>query len=531
MARSDGAPRKIISGKAPKLAPAQQGPRPGPRPEPRPPRKAPPKPRVRKREPDSENDEPAPPPKRASKIEKPGAKREPIVISDEDYEPVSSRRTLAREAAKAGVQVRRSPSHIAGDGDDQTIQALEARRREPLKTRLFYSETSSKQRHAKRIFGVRPFGQMNEKGVSEYDASTKDNATMGHIRHRIAKFLGFSDVFNIQLESSTLSAKPSTFKARGTICDRVNAIWNEIEHHDQKTVQEIFQKVKAPWLRVRTTEYIIVFLPDLKLEVCVTPSDVAVVGDLRKIAAALTRNNLPRSFHVSINDVEIFEGEDDLRFLDVPLRHKSVVTCVPEIHECSICAEDVGFLDWPGRLNATTCKHESSTCNPCLRNWITEALDNNNTDKITCPECEVVFEYNDLKKHATEEEFDRYDRLSTRAALSAIPEFRWCIAPFCESGQIHASEDTIMTCTECKFRICTNCDREFHDGETCDEYTERMGIQDDLIKQSEEAIEQLAKQCPGCKSRIEKDGGCDHMTCKLSPSTFPLTIPPFVFKY
>lgn len=122
----------------------------------------------------------------------------------------------------------------------------------------------------------------------------------------------------------------------------------------------------------------------------------------------------------------------------------------------------------------------------------------------------------------------RYDRLSTRAALNAIPGFRWCIAPFCDSGQIHDSEGSIMTCTECKFRTCTNCDREFHDGETCDEYTERMGIQEDLIKQSEEAIEQMAKQCPGCKTRIEKNGGCDHMTCKLP---FPLSLSPVSFSH
>lgn len=239
------------------------------------------------------------------------------------------------------------------------------------------------------------------------DATTKENVTMGHIRHHLAKYLGISDVFTIQLESSTLPAKPSTFKARGTICDRVNAIWNELEHHDQKTVKEVFKNLKAPWLRVRRTEYIIILLPDLKLEVYVTPSDVAVVGEVRKIAAALTRNNLPRSFHVNIKNVDILEDEDDLWFLDVPLRHKSVVTCVPEVHECSICAEDVGFLDWPEKLNASACEHESSTCTPCLRQWITEALDNNNTDKITCPECEAVFEHNDLKKHATEEEFAR----------------------------------------------------------------------------------------------------------------------------
>lgn len=239
------------------------------------------------------------------------------------------------------------------------------------------------------------------------DTNTKDNATMGHIRHKIAKSLGNSDVFTIQLESSTPPAKPSTFKARGTICDRVNAIWDELEPHDQKTVKEVFENVKAPWLRVRKTKYIIIALPKLKLEVRITPSDVAVVGELRRIAAALTRNNMPRSFHVSIENVEFLEDEDEIRFLDIPIRHKSVITCVPEVHECSICAEDVGFLDWPGKLNAKACEHESSTCTSCLRNWITEALDNNNFDNITCPECEAVFEHNDLKKHTTEGEFAR----------------------------------------------------------------------------------------------------------------------------
>lgn len=163
MARPDAPPRRPVSGKAPRLAPAHQGPRPEPRPQ-----RAPIKTRIRKREPESENDEPAPPPKRPRKFKKnAGAKRQPIVISDDEYEPVSPRKTGSRKVAEAGFPVGRSSFHVAEDEDEQIVEALEARRKEPLTMRLFYPETLSKQRHAKRIFGVRPLGHDNEKGPIE----------------------------------------------------------------------------------------------------------------------------------------------------------------------------------------------------------------------------------------------------------------------------------------------------------------------------------------------------------------------------
>jgi hypothetical protein len=31
---------------------------------------------------------------------------------------------------------------------------------------------------------------------------------------------------------------------------------------------------------------------------------------------------------------------------------------------------------------------------------------------------------------------------------------------------------------------------------------------------SRKLIKELAKKCPGCKWNIEKNDGCDHMTCK-----------------
>jgi hypothetical protein len=58
---------------------------------------------------------------------------------------------------------------------------------------------------------------------------------------------------------------------------------------------------------------------------------------------------------------------------------------------------------------------------------------------------------------------------------------------------------------------------KWHKDESCAEYDYRMN--GSLKKEEEEAsrllVEEISKQCPGCKRNVEKVDGCDHMTCKL----------------
>lgn len=179
--------------------------------------KAPNKTLVRKREPDSENDEPARLPKRAIKIENAGVKREPIVISDDDSKPILPRKTAAGKGAKAGLPVGRSSFHDTGDEDKQTVEALEASREEPQKMRLCYPERPSKKRYAKRILGVRPLGQTNEQGLSEH---SKNNSL-----NRLATNLsGDFDVPHVKLKP----AAPTKFTP-GWYSDRSFAIHGDLE--------------------------------------------------------------------------------------------------------------------------------------------------------------------------------------------------------------------------------------------------------------------------------------------------------------
>jgi hypothetical protein len=73
-------------------------------------------------------------------------------------------------------------------------------------------------------------------------------------------------------------------------------------------------------------------------------------------------------------------------------------------------------------------------------------------------------------------------------------------------------------CKACKKSHCVVHNVKWHDGESCAEYDYRMGS---LKKNEEEAsrllVEEISKQCPGCKRPVEKVDGCDHMTCKFLP--------------
>jgi hypothetical protein len=114
----------------------------------------------------------------------------------------------------------------------------------------------------------------------------------------------------------------------------------------------------------------------------------------------------------------------------------------------------------------------------------------------------------------------RYDKLATRAALSAIPNFRWCISPDgCDGGHIHEPPPgrgprTLFECSDCGYKHCTAHQTEWHEGETCEQYTKRTSRNIAAEEQaSSKEVERISKACPGCDSKIEKIDGCNHMTC------------------
>lgn len=197
-----------------------------------------------------------------------------------------------------------------------------------------------------------------------------------------------------------------------------------------------------------------------------------------------------------------------------------------------MCLVSAPIQDFP---QLASCNHIPDVCHDCFFEWLDQKMATHDTNSIACPssDCEALIIHQDVQKYASPEVFARFDELSMRSLLSTDPEFLYCPAVGCNSGQIHSSgvEGPIFRCAACGYRICTAHTPmiPFHENESCTQYNERIEIEKlecgtkkerALVrkKQDEASIALLkreTRECPGCGSYIEKIHGCDHMTCEF----------------
>ena len=206
---------------------------------------------------------------------------------------------------------------------------------------------------------------------------------------------------------------------------------------------------------------------------------------------------------------------------------------------------------------------------------ISVQLDSVAHGRLACPECTEVMANADVERLAAKDVYLRFDEIERRGFLEKTPGWRWCLNTECRAGQVHApllqntmdkgearpssksrkrntkaasgdfgedqapkgtsqkaagtqnksstvatpfdleNKDNIFTCQTCQSKACVSCDRPYHDGETCAQYKERRAMQNQAEEAASlETIAKDCKQCPKCSKNIEKDGGCDAVSCE-----------------
>ncbi|KAH6620068.1 hypothetical protein C7974DRAFT_225695 [Boeremia exigua] len=183
--------------------------------------------------------------------------------------------------------------------------------------------------------------------------------------------------------------------------------------------------------------------------------------------------------------------------------------------ECLVCTDNRLVSRFPTHPPTARCVHNADVCRRCLRTWIDTSFADRVWDEIDCPVCSQRLAYEDVREFAPSEIFRRYKKLSTKAALEAIPGFHWCLTRGCKSGQVIRTGTSKFCCVNCKNTHCIEHNMPWHKRETCKEFDYRTNRK--LKKEEEIAskkwLKEKAKRCPGCKRPIEKANGCDHMTC------------------
>jgi hypothetical protein len=125
--------------------------------------------------------------------------------------------------------------------------------------------------------------------------------------------------------------------------------------------------------------------------------------------------------------------------------------------------------------------------------------------------CKRVLGLDELHEHLSSSTLDDVLETSFASHVRRRPEaFRYCPKPGCSQVYRASSSGAMFPCPECLTVVCTSC-HEPHRGMTCADHQElRSGGYAAL----EKAKKQLGiKDCPKCKTALDKTDGCDHVTC------------------
>ena len=188
-----------------------------------------------------------------------------------------------------------------------------------------------------------------------------------------------------------------------------------------------------------------------------------------------------------------------------------------ETFECKICSEN--------KLVCITleCKHKF--CQSCLQKHITYHLEQNkySLKTLICPEenCKKPLTFKLIQKIFKKKEFDNIDRkilsFNAESFISKNEKIAKCPKATCDFFFIMKKNDNSLkkySCPICKEEFCVNGCPETHKGLTCQQYQ-------NLIKKEGNEFYNIVKKnhiktCEKCGAWIEKNKGCNHITCKCT---------------
>ncbi|CAI2178207.1 13474_t:CDS:2, partial [Funneliformis geosporum] len=183
---------------------------------------------------------------------------------------------------------------------------------------------------------------------------------------------------------------------------------------------------------------------------------------------------------------------------------------------CDICCDDDEDLF----TLALSCGHRF--CRNCYEHYLTQKIkEEGESRRILCManNCNVIVDEKTVDLAVNKDIHERYRTLLNRTYVDDNEYLRWCPAPSCEYAiechVLHTSLITIVPTVECacSHRFCFGCGLADHQPSIC-------VLVKKWVKKCEDDSETAnwisahTKECGKCHSTIEKNGGCNHMTCR-----------------
>eukprot|EP01106_Pelomyxa_sp_JSP_P001059 TRINITY_DN1157_c0_g1_i6.p1 TRINITY_DN1157_c0_g1~~TRINITY_DN1157_c0_g1_i6.p1 ORF type:complete len:167 (-),score=40.98 TRINITY_DN1157_c0_g1_i6:62-562(-) len=142
---------------------------------------------------------------------------------------------------------------------------------------------------------------------------------------------------------------------------------------------------------------------------------------------------------------------------------------------------------------------------------------------MKCPSLNCKDNINDdeVKQLVLPATYLKYEEFLLKRALDTMPDLRWCPKPKCGNAMI-VGGGLMTRCTNprCRFTFCINCKEEWHSEISCEQYQKWKEENSEEDSRYNVWVRQHSKLCPKCHAAIEKNGGCNHMTCKSCQHQF-----------
>eukprot|EP01088_Endostelium_zonatum_P021945 TRINITY_DN899_c0_g1_i2.p1 TRINITY_DN899_c0_g1~~TRINITY_DN899_c0_g1_i2.p1 ORF type:complete len:708 (-),score=184.29 TRINITY_DN899_c0_g1_i2:63-1970(-) len=182
--------------------------------------------------------------------------------------------------------------------------------------------------------------------------------------------------------------------------------------------------------------------------------------------------------------------------------------------ECDICMSDIE----PNSAVSVSCGH--SFCVDCWRSYFKVKIEEEslNITNITCMGrgCKTKVDLSTVSRVLgdTSPVFKKYVRHLMNAYVKTLPLVAWCPGPDCERAiKITTGNTKVSVTCNCKHSFCFNCGMEPHQPATCGMLINwKKKVADD--SETFNWLHANTKLCPKCDNPVEKNGGCNHISCK-----------------
>lgn len=207
---------------------------------------------------------------------------------------------------------------------------------------------------------------------------------------------------------------------------------------------------------------------------------------LRKVSSELRRSNIP--LRSSRNNRNTQNNKD-----------------IPQGTECPICFEEILNENNYIRL---ICGH--FTCKNCFDEYLQNKVTNSQVNNIKCPyeACQFTLHESEVVYFLKSKPIllKKFYKFKNTQEIAGNPNLKWCIRPDCEKVvKVNLNAENSYVRCQCGQEFCFKCNNPWHPGQACEDYIE--GVYKDYIQRAE------VKFCPNCHALIEKNDGCNHMTC------------------